>query len=56
MHSSFGVERPAVCTAVIHLTREQVGDDRAQDQDTAEDGYAQERISQPPSFSPSPRW
>jgi hypothetical protein len=39
--SSPGVERPAFGAAVIHLSRKQVGDDRAQDEDAAEDGDAQ---------------
>jgi hypothetical protein len=56
MCSPFGVERPTVGAAVIHLTREQVGDDRAQDENAAEDSDAQERIFQPLYFSLSPRW
>ncbi|MDT5060330.1 MAG: hypothetical protein QOH63_789 [Acidobacteriota bacterium] len=56
MCAPFGIERPTVGAAVIHLTREQVGDDRAQDEYAAEDGDAQERVFQPLYFSLSPRW
>jgi hypothetical protein len=56
MCASFGVERPAVYAAAVHLAREQVGDDRAQDENAAEDGDAQERILQPLYFSLNPRW
>lgn len=47
-----GIERPALRAAVVHLSRKQVGDDRAQDEDAAEDGDAQKSISQPLYFSP----
>ena len=56
MCAPFGVERPTVGAAIIHLTREQVGDDRAQDENAAEDHYAEEHIFQPLYFSRSPRW
>ncbi|MDT4954474.1 MAG: hypothetical protein QOJ02_2612 [Acidobacteriota bacterium] len=56
MCAPLGVERPTVGAAVIHLTREQVGDDRAQDENPAEDGDAQERVFQPLYFSLSPCW
>jgi len=51
-----GVERSAGGATVVHLAREQIGDDRADNQNAAEDGYAQERIFQPLYFSLSPRW
>jgi hypothetical protein len=52
----FGVERPAVYATIVHLAREQIGDDRAQDENAAEDGDAQERILQPLYFSLNPCW
>lgn len=56
MCAPFGVERPAVYAAVVHLAREEIGDDRAQDENAAHDGDAQERIFQPLYFSLNPRW
>jgi hypothetical protein len=54
--ATFGVERPTVGATVVHLAREEVGDDRAQDENAAEDSDAQERILQPLYFSRNPRW
>lgn len=56
MCAPLGVERPAVYAAVVHLAREHVGDDRAQDENAAEDGDTQERILQPLYFSLNPLW
>ena len=46
-----GVERSAGGATIVHLAREQVGDDRADYQNAAEDGDAQERVLQPFYFS-----
>jgi hypothetical protein len=54
--TSLGVERSAVGAAVVHPAREEVSDDRAQDENAAQDGDAQERILQPLYFSLNPRW
>jgi len=51
MRASLGVERSAGGATIVHLAREQVGDDRAEDQDAADDGDAQERVLQPCCFS-----
>ncbi len=51
MRAALGVERTAGRAAVVHLAREQVRDDRANDEYAAEDGYAQERVLQPLYFS-----
>ena len=46
-----GVERSAIHTAVVHLARKPVGDERTDDEDAAENGYGQQRILQPLYFS-----
>ena len=54
MCAPLGVERSASGATVVHLTREQIGNDRADNQNTAEDGYAQQGVLQPLYFSLSP--
>ena len=56
MRAPLGIERSTGGAGVIHLAREQVCDDGAYDENAAEDGYAQQRISQPLYFSFNPRW
>ena len=51
MRASLGVERSAGGATIVHLAREQVGDDRADHQNAAEDGDAQEHVLQPFYFS-----
>lgn len=47
MRAPLGVERPAIAAAVVHVAREPVGDERAHDEDAAENSYRQQRILQP---------
>ena len=54
MCAAFGVERSAAHATIVHLAREQVGDDRAHDENAAENNDAQQRISQPLYFSLKP--
>ena len=54
MCAAFGVERSAAHAAIVHPAREQVGDDRAHDENAAENNDAQQRISQPLYFSLKP--
>ena len=54
MGASPGVECSAGGATIVHLAREQVGDDRADYQNAAEDGDAQERVLQPFCFSLKP--
>jgi hypothetical protein len=46
-----GVERSAIAATVVHLAREPVGDESAQDENAAQNGYGQQRIPQPLYFS-----
>ena len=54
VRAAFGVERSAAPAAIVHLAREQVGDDCAHDENAAENNDAQQRISQPLYFSLKP--
>ena len=54
VRAAFGVERSAAHAAIVHLAREQVGDDRAHNENAAENNDAQQRISQPLYFSLKP--
>jgi hypothetical protein len=51
VRASLCIKSTAIDTTVIHVTREPVGDERAQDKNAAENGYAQQRIPQPLYFS-----
>ena len=46
MGPSLGVEVPAISAPIIHLASEQVGEERAQDQDPPEHRDGQQRIGQ----------
>jgi len=54
VRTSLGIERPAIYAAIVHLAREQVCDDGAQDQNAAKNYDTQERVLQPLCFSRKP--
>lgn len=56
MCAPLGVEGAAIAAAVVHPAREPVSDESAQDENAAEDGDGQQRVSQPLYFSLRLRW
>jgi hypothetical protein len=51
MRAPFGVQGSAIAATVVHPAREPVSDESAQDENAAENGYGQQRISQALYFS-----
>ena len=56
VRAPLGIERATIAAAVVHSAREPVGNESAQDENAAEHGYGQQRISQPLYFSLRLRW
>lgn len=48
----FGIESAAIAATIVHPASEPVGDKSAQDENAAENGHCQQRVSQPLYFSP----
>ena len=56
VRAPLGVERSAIAATVIHPAREPVGDERADDENAAENSYGKQRIFQALYFSRKLWW